>query len=561
MKKPAKKARYRRTGVVIQEPRCVGATLTGSWRASFESSCTFALERTTPERVVDVLKGARERGELDFGQLRLVLPPEECDSFLRLCPRPSAGGLERVRADTVRWLDEEYGIETDQSDVHIATYPCKGKLAVAASLTEAGLLGRYQEALSGAGFKGSAVLSVLDAMIDMASSIPTTGVLPARAFVHVGLHDTLVLLTSDGAPVYFRAIRRELAVSAQSGDRYDAFSTERLQSAEPTLESATALAKEFSRTLQSHVIAAEDDCSLQEIVLTGCGVDVRALSVPLQDETGVPVVSLPVPKDLREPVDGSEESTIFRQEWPQLALPVSLAYARKMPPEAVLTATPSWGREFFSGKAAAFLAAAICALVLALVFVYAMLKLTDLRNEQTELQSQQQDLNREIAQRRQDYQKREEYQNATNLLLRMKLQGMQSANLLTVLNNVRPDGIGFAKVRVDVKEETCKAYLDGVIDDTPAQEALHLLNQYVLNLRASGQFDSIELEKPMLSQKRVSELRAGLLGKEASEEADRQVQAGAGTEAGSGAGADAEVDRSLFTFRLKGNVATAWNTR
>lgn len=494
---------HRKTGILLEAPHGIRVSLEGRRRVSYAGRSALPVSDVAPTALADMLLALAEEHE-GPGSTRVVMPVDECENFLRVCTVPSSGGAERIQSETVRWLEEEYGVETEEQEVFTCSYQVKGKLAVAVTVAERGRMVQFQEALVSAGLRDVVLLSPLDALISLFLSVCASEPLACRAFVHVGQRDSLVLLTRDRLPVFFRSFRRELCGQEPDDDRYGRFNAGGLPDVRPDQASISALGEEFNRTLQSYGLVADDEFAVEEVVLTGCGVDVRSMSRTFQSTTGISVVSPPVPKELVVSSDDSEESTAFRHEWPQLALPAVVAMQRQIKSRARLAVAPSRTAQFLAGKGAMIALAAVWFVLALVVLLLLTAHLSRLRGRQLELQQTQQDLTRQISMRREMQRKRKEYIAATQMLLRMKLQGVLAARLLATANNVRPPEVVLSGIGLTLAEERLTLGVDGQFEEITHRDALLSANAYVKRMRETGSFDTVFLEKPVLSQTTVS---------------------------------------------------------
>ncbi|MBT3376307.1 MAG: hypothetical protein HN742_36085 [Lentisphaerae bacterium] len=491
-----------KTGILLEAPNGIRVSLAGNRRVTYTGRSAFPVSDLAPGALADMLSPPAEEQQTP-GPTRVIMPVDECENFLRLCPPPSSGGAERIKDETTRWLEEEYGIEPEEQEVFTCPYQVKQKLAVAVTVADKGRMAQYQEALMAAGLRDVVLVSPLDALISLFFSVSASEQAASRAFVHIGQHDSLVLLARERMPVFFRSFRREVHGQSGEDDRYGRFSAEGLPDIRPDQASVDALSEEFKRTLQSYSLVADDDFSVEEVVLTGVGVDVRSMSRSFQTATGIAVVSPPVPKQLVVPSDDSDESTAFRQEWPQLALPAVLAMQRQVKPQARLAVAPSRASQFLGGKGAAIALFLLWLLIAIILLLLLSSQLSRLRGRQIKLQQTQSDMSRQISLRKEMQARRLEYIAATKVLLRMKVQGTHAARLLATANNTRPAEVSFTGVDLTFTETEATLGVGGQFEGIVSKDALACANGYVTLLRETGFFHTVFLEKPFLTPKTV----------------------------------------------------------
>lgn len=242
---------HQKTGILLESPHGIRVSLEGRRRVSYTGRSTLPVSDVAPGALAEMLVALAGEHE-GTGSTRVVMPTDECENFLRVCPTPSSGGAERLRDETVRWLEEEYGIEPEEQEVFTCSYQLKQKQAIAVTVVDKGRMAQYQEALLSAGLRDVVLLSPLDALISLFFSGCAGEPAACRAFVHVGQRNSLILLTRERLPVFFRSFRRELRGQEQDDDRYGRFNAGGLPDVRPDQASISALGEEFKRTLQSY---------------------------------------------------------------------------------------------------------------------------------------------------------------------------------------------------------------------------------------------------------------------------------------------------------------------
>ncbi len=477
----------RTSGILLQQPAATGIRLQkhGS-KSVVEAAFTAEFADPTADAVALFCRNIQKK-QKSGGEVRLVLPPEICEDFVRRVDLDEA--TDRLQSDTRRWLDEEVMVDLEPVELKIKKYTRGKQAAAIISLLPRGFTTALRIKLEEENLPKVAVLSPLAAMILLYENSCAESN-EAAAFLHVSPSHTHLMLIQDGVPCFFRSIHLPLQTYANLDDRYEKF-RKKPQVLVLSPEVCKKLNTEYERSLRAFAVSGSRDFSPTSLVLAGSGVDVTPALDMFEKEFGktwaLPQFSLNEPRKT-----ASVPDSIYYQLETAVALPTQI------PTQPVLLQTSGRLLQLLSGKPA--VAAALILFLATLAFLYIKIdsKHEDLVSEIRELQMQQQKVNGLLSERQRVYAQRTQYQAAVATLLRIKYQGLAAAEMLAAAADQRPAELLFDTFTISSDATSSSFRLDGIFAGRPATEVLQVVNAYCEKLEKKPCFDLVELQEPVL---------------------------------------------------------------
>lgn len=477
-----------RTGIVLDGPDALSVTVSGLGGSTVTAIEPIQLTGQSPEEVVELIRAMKDDRPHQRGQIRLVLPHETCECFLRVQSAPLPD--EAVLGDSIRWLEEECGFDPQAYDIRANAWFVRGRQAVAISAMDRGLLTRYQSSLESAGMHDVVVVSPLDALVQMAMNTAREVAAANRVLIHVGRATTALLAVEEGLPVFFRSLSHNVKCDAitQPGVGAPQFQI--------TEQEADRLANELGRTLQFYQQTAGAGRRVEHMTLSATNLDLRRLVATLQQQTGATVALAGA--SLVQMPSGDSDGTVDMLGEQRLALPLAVSAVRQMPEQSRMVYTPSRTRRMMTSQSThwGLLVAFIVVLVLVWLVIEAGIAAT--HSKGASLQAQERDLVKQLNDRNQEQEKRTNYVDNVNVLLQMKQQGVLASDMMSAANNLRPRDVVFDRVALDAKPQLYTLRVTGSIPDVPTHDALAMLDEYTAHLANQDLFEHTFVEKPQL---------------------------------------------------------------
>ena len=384
----------------------------------------------------------------------------------------------------------------------------------------------------------------------MIQSVHSDPLVSRKAFLHVGHSNSLALIVEDELPVFFRDIRRDMELKSAGSDRYEQVRPEGMPLSEPTDAASERLAQEFARTLQFYGRSTTGRDTVAQIIVSAGGLDVRLLQSVLEAQTGIPtVLATPGPNATISSRDRRGKD--LREQWSQLALAAAVAIPKRISRQAQLVTIPGRLARTFSGRRLAAAAIVLYAAALMAWWVHLGTRIDKLSAQRASLAGIKQGLEGQLQSRRASYASRRDLQERAALLLRMKEQGVFAANLLAAANNERPSQVQFESISLDTGDRTYRLALSGLVPGTDPRNAVHVLDEYITNLRGTGLFDAVYFDKP------VPQIASSPEPKEPPSSSETKGKETGEGETKPAKGAE-ESRKSAFTFTLRAESATPW---
>ncbi len=535
-------------------------TASGRATASILRADSVPVASVEPEALAEALAALRSGGVT--GQLRLILPPETCENFLRVSR--ARGPRREFAASCVRWVEDEYGVDGGEHEIRVGVHTYASGQVGAVSVLRPGWLAKAREALVRRRLDDVVFISLLDALLLMARQGSATPGHVRPAYLHMDRRHISALIAEADMPVFYRGLRRDLVMAEAREDRYERMRAPVGRGALPTPDSVAAVAEEFARTLAFGQRGFKSESAVDHVVVSASGVDVRAVAARVEELCGVPVrPAAPGPGwrlDAADPkLDGVAEN------WAQVAAQAAAAAPPSLSPEARLLDIPSPVARALSPANVAVGVFVLFLAVLAAVWGYLAMTSHALRQLKREKEVERTRLQAELNARRADYARRGAYRELARTLMRMKQQGLFVAGVLADLNNVRPDE---AKIREILVESEPSACVSTVVVAMPERVghtvASRVADEYVLRLRKSGRFDSVLMQLPSPTIESGALPSDSPLAKPAVAAPDVQQPAApkpAAPAAPAAPAPPASPDKERFiVFRIKATAAAPWAT-
>lgn len=474
-----------RTAIMVDGPDALCVTVRGLRRLRVTETASLSVPGHAPEALAEMIRTALDRSRLRHGQIRLILPAELCENYLRMLATPLPS--DAVYGDSLRWLEEECGLDPQAYDVRVNATIINNRQVLSISTLDRGALARCRQACEAAGLHNVVMVSPLDAMIQMATVVQTPTKAPNRALIHVGRAATMVLVVENGLPVFFRNLPKAVQCAPTDAGA-DSLSPQYVL----TNDELNVLSEELVRTLQYYQQTLGTEEGEDEIILSSTNLELSGLASVLHRQTGA-ACNLAASRQITLT---AEDANALTQQ--RALAPLSMAMLQKVPASRRLAATPPRSAQIAAGGSFAAAVTLVFA-VLLLTYVLALMgRNSRLSGELARLDAEEAKLRQGIVQRQEQHLSRRSYRRNSHLLLQLKQQGVLMADMLVVANNLRPDPIKFQQMSLESGSRQVTLRIQGAIPQLEPHEALRLLDEYAAALRATPVIGTTWIQEPAL---------------------------------------------------------------
>jgi len=476
----------------MERGEAMSLTASGRGAASVLRAGAIPAASAEPEALAEALAALRSGGVT--GQLRLVLPSEVCENFLRVSR--ARGPRREFAASCVRWVEDEYGVDAAEHEIRVSVHTYADGQAGAVSVLKPGWLASAREALARRKVDDVVFVSLLDALLLMARQEGVSNGHARPAFLHLERSHVSALIAEAGMPVFYRGLRRDLALAGAQEDKYERMRAPLGQGAFLAPESVTAVAEDFARTLAFGQRGGKGEPAVDHVVVSASGVDVRAVAARVEELCGAP--ARPAAPGSGWRLDASDPKVDgVTENWAQVAIQAAAAAPVTLRPETRLLDIPSPLARALSPSRVAVGVFVLYLVALAGVWAYLALTAQALRQTRKDKETERIRLQAELNARRADYERRGLYRELARTLMRMKQQGVFAADVLATLNNERPEEAKIREIMVEAEAAACAAtVVVAMPEQAGVMKASRVANDYVLRLRKNGLFESVVVEQP-----------------------------------------------------------------